>query len=593
MCSMRNALQGETKSQVIDIIVDFHLQWLHIVNEVEHFAMRINELPRDEIYEAISFTIDATNARLHYFQKYMDKYKPTLSNEYQFNINSEIELLQAMHIDISHILHEKLKCFRTFDSDDEFKYKVKSVTEEFLDWIDSVTDSMAVELTKYVNPNVRLNEDLAKTLQHIINELNISKNATTERMLKNLKLKGRELASMIRTTQNHNLEIGKIYKKINELESQIYNLNLEPTNPARLALEQKKDYLEKRLQNLESEKTSLKELQNLADVHLECVPEDDLCICEDFYTFRIFNHDLPQEKREHLVTELCYVWDLAVFGERSHKSIISILSAADIREEYTDELGTYYIDEHSRKIYKIPDDETLYQLNEVGELVPLTDDGNHVYFYDECGRYFIDSTRQRVYKAYATASEYMLDSSGILLKVKEERDGVVYLYDNYGRYYINDEGKHIYREDDTASEYENDGFGNLVRIRSHLDMFELCPDDAKVTDEFKYLKLNVGKALRECIAEVILHQPADPIKYLAARLVKYRENIEMREKRAQEAECLNVEREIKIAEERAEAERLARELTVISHGGSEVTLDSNLVNYTSMHPESAGASTTF
>ncbi|XP_045498219.1 uncharacterized protein LOC123696202 [Colias croceus] len=588
MCAMRSALQEETKSQIIDIIVDFHLNWLHVVNEIENYTKRLNDLPREEIYQAISYTIDAMGYRLNYYQKYMNKYKPTLSNELQANLIAEMEIVDEMHKEITKILLDQLKCFRNFSGDEEFRVKVSSALEDLLNWIDKITDGLAMDLSKYININVpHLSGDLTKTLQQIVDDLHTSKSPSAQKMLENLRDKGKELGAMIRCTATHDLEICKVYEKVNILEDRIQRLEAEPTSAARMALIHKKEYLENRLNDLETLKTTLKQMQQLTDVHLESVTDNELCVCEDFYQFRIFNHDLQPEDREHLVTELCYLWDIAVFGERSHKSIISILSAADIKEEYTDELGTFYIDQHSRKIYKLPDDEIHYQPNERGELVPLSDDSEHVYFYDECGRYFVDpKTRQRVYKAHATASEYMMDSSGILLKVKEERDGVIYYYDNYGRYYINSDGKHIYRDEDTVSEYENDGFGNLVRIRSHLDMFDLCPGDANVTEDFKYLKLNVGKALQVCIADVILHQPADPIKYLSARLIKYRENIEIREKRAREKEELDVEREIRIAEERAEVERAAKEAAaLLSQGGSEATYDSNLYKYNSMHPD--------
>ncbi|XP_045483924.1 uncharacterized protein LOC123689129 [Pieris rapae] len=589
LCSLRSALQGESNSQILDIIVDFHLNWLHAINEIDQFSKRLNDLPREEIFQAISYTIDSLGFRLNYYQKYMNKWKPSLSNDLQANLNAEIEIVEEMHTEITKVLLDKLKCFRSYSCDIEFKVKVSSAVEELLNWIDKITDSLAFELSKYINIHVpHLSGDLTKTLQQIIDDLHSSNSESAQRMLEHLKKKGKELGAMIRSTTSHDLEICKVIEKINILEDRISRLELEPTSAARMALENKRDYLEKRLSMLDNLKTTLKSMQQLTEVHLESVPDDELCVCKDFYEFRIFNHDLQPEDREHLVTELCYLWDLAVFGERSHKSIISILSAADIKEEYTDELGTFYIDEHSRKIYKLPDDNILYQPNERNELVPLSDDAEHVFFYDECGRYFRDpKTRQRVYKAYQTASEYMMDSTGILLKVKEERDGITYYYDNCGRYYINSEEKHIYRDEDSVSEYENDGFGNLVRIRSHADMFELCPSDANVTEDFKYLKLNVGKALRECIADVLLHQPADPIEYLSTRLVTYRKNIELREKRACEKEELDIEREIRIAEERAEAERAAREAALQTQGGSEASYDSNLYKYASMHPDDA------
>ncbi|XP_047533387.1 uncharacterized protein LOC125068327 [Vanessa atalanta] len=591
MCSMRSALQGGSKTEIIDIIVDFHIHWIYTIKELDQFSKRVfNDLTREEVYQAVSFTIDAMTHRLKYYQRYMLKHRPSLSNESQANLLTDIEIVEEMHKEVTRVLLNKLKCFRSFDSDDEFKIKIRDTLEELYLWIDKITDELAYQLTKYIN--VTHTEDLTKALQQIVEDLKRSKSPSVQRLLENLK--GKEFSTMIRTIAVHYLEISKVLEKINSLEDHISKLQSDPTSAALMALQHKKDYLERRLASLDNLKTTLKKFAETTDFQFDDLNYDEICSCEDFYQLRIFNHALPPEERERLVTELCYVWDLAVFGERSHKSIISILSAADVKEEFNDDLGTFFIDEHSRKIYRLPDDETLYQPNEHSVLVPLKDDEQHIYFYDECGRYFIDQkTRQRIYKAHDTASEYMMDSSGILLKIKEERDGIIYYYDNYGRYYINSDGKHIYREVDSVSEYENDGLGNLVRIKSCLDILKPCPDDVPVTEDFKYLKTAVGTALRQCITDVILFQPDDPIKYLSSRLIKYRENMELKERRAREKEELDVEREIRISEERAAEERAAMAAALLVEGGSEASYDSNLIKYSPMHPDdtvSVGAS---
>lgn len=587
MCTLRLALETDAKDKMIDTIVDFHLQWLHAVNEIDNFKKIVNEISREDIYQAVSYTIDALTTRMKYFQRYMENNRSGLSNSDQAYLNAELEIVEEMNKDVTHALLEKLKCFRNFVGDQEFRVKVDEAIDELLHWLDKICDSLCNKISKYVNLNVpHLNSDLTKTLKQIVDELHTSQTPSAIKMLDDLKDKGRAISSMIRCTAAHSLEISKVVEKISILDDRIRRLEAEPTSAAVMALTHKKEYLEKRLFSLENLKTTLKSLHNNTDIQLEDVAEEELCVCEDFFQFRIFNHSLPLVERERLITKLCYLWDLAILGERdSRKSIISILSAADIKEEFTDDLGKFYIDEYSRKIYKIPDDEALYQPNELNELVPLSDD-DHVYFYDGCGRYFNDSkTRQRVYKAHETASEYLMDSTGVLLKVKEERDGVIYYYDSYGRYFINSDGKHIYREADAGSEYENDGLGNLVRIRSHPDIFTLCSGDANVTEDFKYLKQTIGTALRVSIADCIIHQPADPVKYLSTRLIKYRENMEIKEKRATEKAELDVEREIIQAEERAAAEKAAMEAALLTQGGSEASYDSNILKYTSMHPD--------
>lgn len=586
LCKLRTALVNEDKEQVLNAIVDYHLQWLYAVNELENFKKVIDEFSREQMYQEIIFSIDALCLRFKYFQRYMEKYRSSLSNDDQAYLNAELEIVDDMHKENTNELQEKLKCFKAHVGDLEFKIKVKDVTEDLMNWLDKIHDSLSTQLCKYVSIKVtQLDCDLARTLKQIVDEFSSSNSPSALKIIDDMKKKGSEMSSMIRSTAAHNLEISKVIEKIYNLEDRIKRLEDEPTSAAVMALTHKKDYLERRLASLENLKTTIKSLHKMTDVELEA-GDEEICSCEDFYKFRIFNHILPAPEREKLVTQLCYLFDLAIFGERSsRKSIISILSAADTKEEFSDDLGTFYIDEHSRKIYKLPNDENLYQPNEMNVLVQVSDDPDHVYFYDQCGRYYLDfKTRQRVYKAHASASEYMMDTTGVLLKIKEVRDGVTYYYDNCGRYFVNAAGNHIYREVDSASEYENDGLGNLVRIRSLSDIFQLCPGDANVTEDFNYLKQTVGTALRFSIAQCILYQPADPIKYLSFCLVKFRENIEIKERRATEKEQLMAEREIVAAEERAVLERATMEATLLTHVGSEASYDSNVLYYTTMPP---------
>lgn len=584
MCNFRRALENNSKKDIIDIIVDIHLQWLHIVNEIENYKKIVNEITKEDVSQAISYTIDAIAARFKYYQRYMNSYKSSLSNADQPNLLADLEIVEEMHKEVTQALLDKLTCFRNFTGQQEFLIKLNDSIDELLQWFDKINDSVVNKVSKYVNLHLpHLQSDLTKILHEIVDDLHTSKSPSAQKLLNEMKEKGKELGTMTRCTAGHALEISKVVEKIHVLDDRILRLQSEPTSAALSALAHKKEYLERRLTSLEKLKTTLKNLQNAADFDLDAVEGKEICVCEDFFKLRIFNHLLPSEEREKLCTKLCSLWNLAIFGEHADgtdKSIISILSAAELKEEYEDELGTFFIDEYSRKVYKLPEDETLYQPNEHNVLVPLADDPEHVYFYDACGRYYTDTrSRQRVYKACGTESEYMMDSSGILLKIKEVCDGTTFYYDNYGRYYENSEGKRIYKDIDTLSEYENDGLGNLVRIRSRMDVFEPCPDDAHVTEDFKYLKQNVGAALKICIADCILQQPADPIKYLANRLVKYRENLEIQETRSREKDELLMEREIVAAEERAAAESAAREAAMMMQGGSEASFDSNLAKY--------------
>lgn len=590
LCGIREAIHNENKNQVMELIMDYHLQWLHAVTEIEHFKKSVERdlVSRTAMSDIVRFTMDALSNRIRIFHRFMDSNRHILRPDDQANLQHDLEIIEEMHTDVTQVLSEKMKSLKRNITESDYKKQVNEAIDQLLQWLDKINDGLSMKLSKYINVYVpQLTGDLTKTLQQIVDEMKTDKSESALKMLDDLRKKGSEIGSMIRVTVDRSLEMSKVYNKIVTLDDRIKRLEaLDEDKPsaALLALKTKKEYFEQRLESLENLKTNLRSLMKITSVSVEDVAEEELCVCPDFFQLRIFNHCLPLENRERLVTELCSLWDKAVFGEGhdSDKSVISILSAAEVKEEFTDELGQFYVDEYSRKIYKLPDDDTLYQPNEHNQLVPVSDDADHVYYFDECGRYFFDSSRQRVYKAHATASEYMMDSTGVLLKVKEVREGVTYHYDSYGRYYINKDGKHIYRDPDATSEYENDGLGNLVRIRSHLDLLDPCPGDAHVTEDFRYLKETVGQALRQCIGQVLLHQPNDPIKYLSACLVNYRENIELRDRRARESEELKAERANMAEEERAAAEKAALEAALLMQGGSEASFDSNLVKYTTI-----------
>lgn len=580
LCKIRTAIAEKvSKEDIMDIVVDFHLQWLRSVNDLELFRKRIYDITREEMLQAISFTIDAMGKRLKYFQKYVENQRPLLTSEEWRNLQVDVEIMEDMNKEVTYFLLDKLKCFRCYTGDAEFQVKFIEVVDELLNWMDKINDRLTIQFTTILKgDNFQLALDLTKMLKDIIDEVPNSTDEKIQKMLKELTHNGQNLINMVRSAAGGNLEIRKILEKIASLDVRIKILR-DQNSSAVMGLENKKKNLEERLASLENIKSTLQQIN--IDQRKADTSDDESCTCPLELEARIFNHLLPVAERQRLVTDLCYLWDKAVFGQKRHKSIISILSATDAKEEFTDEVGTFYVDVYGRKIYKQPNDENLYQQNEENKLVPVKDDEEHIYHYDRCGRYFIDkNTNVRIYKAHATASEYMMGSNGVLLKMKEERDGVTYYYDSYGRYYVDDDGKHIYRESDSFSEYECDGFGNLVRIRTDFELFTSCPDDVQVSEDTKYLKETVAPALRKCIAECILYHPTDPIKYLSDCLVKYRSNMELKDERAKYKEQLMFEREIRLAEERAAAELAARE--AIQSGGSEASYDSNLINYSTL-----------
>ncbi|XP_048478320.1 uncharacterized protein LOC125488837 [Plutella xylostella] len=596
LCEIRKALlENASLNEVSDIIVESHIQWLHAVKDIENVKNNEN-LKRDDVYTAIEYTLNALCSRLKYLQRYVDKYRPYLSNEQQEDMRIELEIIHNMHDDAVICLSEKLKCFKSFIGDVEFEWKTIDQINQLLEWLDEINDASSMVTTKYFTsylPN--LNENLTKTLQRVVEDFIKKDSPSSHDMLKDLNRYRKQLGSLVRYVAEHSREMYKITALIKTVEKQLSEFGDETPkhSPVLKQVLHKKKYLEERLEHLEKIKTTIEDLHSIQKIPSfeGILDKRDLCMCEDFYQLRIFNHSLPPVERQRLVTELCHLWNVALYGVKKNKSFISIFNEADANQEFEDELGRFYVDAHSRKIYVIPDLDEKFQQNENNELVPLSDDANHVYFYDSCGRYYIDElSRRRIYKALETESEYMMNTNGELSKVKEVRDGTMFYFDTLGRYYINDEGQHIYRDEDSLTEYECDDFGNLVRICSRPNFLNVCPEEINATKESKYLQETVGKALSTCITDVILHQPEDPIKYLAEALFKYRENIERKEICGREKEALMVEREIRAAEDRAEAERKALELAMTDHEGSEATdLDSNMLRYKTMESTVIGS----
>lgn len=53
-------------------------------------------------------------------------------------------------------------------------------------------------------------------------------------------------------------------------------------------------------------------------------------------------------------------------------------------------------------------------------------------------------------------------------------------------------------------------------------------------EENKYLKREVGDALKKCIAKVVVHQPIDPVAYLADLLTKHSNSIKAHKNRVKD-----------------------------------------------------------
>ncbi|KAG6442733.1 hypothetical protein O3G_MSEX002451 [Manduca sexta] len=537
LIEMRTALlQQAAPARVADIINNFHVGWLQAVQDIEKNKKRVKDTPRDIFLKAIEFTRECMNNRHKNFQKFIDQLQLNMTTEEITLIQTDLAIIGDLRDIVNATLIEKLKYLRNLADSTEFCSKINDEIEELLNWLDRLNDHLAIQFCKVLNLRVpQFSSDLTKTLQDIVDEVAESTDPKSQKLASEIMSKGKILGSIVRIDSVNDLEIRKVIEKIKILENRIDRLKNENSS-ALMALQHKTLYLEERLQSLENLKESLNNLRNQ-----NRRTYGDLTLSQS-NEYQIFNHILPHNERCRLVEQLVKLWDAAIAPGCDRKSIISILSAADIKEVFSDDIGHFTVDKYGRKLYTQSNDTKLYQLNEKNELVPMRDDDKHVFFYDECGRYYINDLRQRIYKADGSASEYVLQKAGVLVKVREEIDGNEYFYDELGRYYFNGFGKRIYHEENSDTEYEHDGLGNLVKIRDELPFYNTCPREPMVMEEMKYLKHAIGVALKKCLAEVVLHQPPDPVLYLAECLEKYRTNVETKQRRSVEEKEMRAER---------------------------------------------------
>lgn len=569
LIDIRSALiRNVAADEIAEIINSFHLDWLRAVREVEQFKKRAKDTPREVIQNAIDFTIKCVHTRYASYKAFLSNLKLKISIEDQLIIQADLEIIRDMKESVISVLQEKHTCFKYNADQTEYLVKLNYEIDELLNWLDRLTDGLALQFCKVVKVYTpQLARELSKTLIQVIDEVAAANSPRLRKSAMKIDSKGKLLSSMLRINASHELEQTKVIEKIKELEDRIERTK-DDNSSGVLGLQHKVIYLEERLQSLQNLQTSLNALRM----------EQNKEICEDDMSsnteLRMFNHNLPALDRGRLVERLIKLWDNALTGDETGKSIISILSAADMNQVYTDDIGQFTVDQYGRKIYS-SGSTTQYQLNEKNQLVEVNDDSEHVYYYDDCGRYYLSESRTRIYKDHDSASEYELCTNGRLLKLKETIDGIEYRFDTHGRYFIDEEGKRIYCSLETGERYEQDGFGNLVRIHSKQLISKPCPDEPLTVPENKYLQRVVGDALKKCIAKVVLHQPADPIGFLADSLEKYCQHIAQREKR------LNDEKEL-AAERRNQEGQVSAPLQSYVTEEEEMTrssIESNFQNY--------------
>lgn len=500
-CSVR----GGEPDRVADLVTSFHHDWLKATKDLPAYRLHLRDKPRHIIYEAIEQTIASARNRYPRFKVYIENLLDYVSEADRGIIEADVKVIEDMHENVVSVLQEKRAQLQNLADHEEFINKIEFEIDELLNWLDRIYDNLSVQICKIINLDVTFIKDLTKTLNEILAEVSISDEDETIKNISEMEDKGVALKSTIRTNSTCDLEITTVLNKIKVLEERIARLR-DNSSAAVTALQHKKIYLEGYLRELQQLKTSMHKLQLASSLSNKIVsPIVSITDAQrDNKDVQIFNHLLPEVQRYRLVDKLINLWRVAIYGQRRRKSVITILSAGDIREQFSDDHG---LDRLGRKLVNNPGSSSVHQINEKGD--------RRVYFYDELS-----------HKVDRNSSEYFLNDT-------------TYCYDDLGGY-LNDN----YEQKDMIF----DSFHNLVFKRNvGYEPMSECAPLSLLTEASQYLKQTVSKALKECLVDVILHTPQDPIIYLAERLEKYRQNIQLTEKSTEEKQTLSAARKQMIA----------------------------------------------
>ncbi|KAI5636316.1 hypothetical protein NE865_10982 [Phthorimaea operculella] len=313
----------------------------------------------------------------------------------------------------------------------------------------------------------------------------------------------REMIEDVATKPDEDYRIEVIRGKIKDIEDRAKRLKNKDSS-AVSALKHKTMYYKDRLKSIENLRTSLVYLRNKSDSGKQ-------------ETLHIFEHLLPPQLRCRLVEKLLKAWFNAIAGPvPEDTNIISILSVTDMKAMFNDGVGT--IDKYEGKIC-VQNDASCIQLEAQNKHAEVCDDDKHVYFYDDCGLYYCNELNERI---DATDNEDCY------------KEASRYLHDNLTPYSLSEKG------------INGVSMGNLVRSES--EEYVECPRQPAVSESSDYLKRVVGTALRKCIAQVVLHQPEDPVKFLAQSLEDYQISERRREARRAEERALAAEREARMCD---------------------------------------------
>lgn len=426
------------------------------------------------------------------------------------------------------------------------------------------TDSLATKrrVSKF---NIEMKVQVAKSQMRSISELELSivnmqtqiddlkdaQSKATETLNKKKGDMSTIILELVRLNSLADILSNEVGKKIKKLQDELEQ-NMKDSNMSEAEKKQKMDDIKKQMASVKAEhdsdiellETHKTDLNQRFKESLKGQPDSELVLIEDkVKAMQPRLSDISVEIKENG----------AVSGkDQEVKTILSTNALQEKSDEVaqvksptcliSDENGDYYLDDNGNKVY-------------------LTQ-----FFTDEIGRYYLDADGNRVYKANAYAAEYrMID--GKLVKVKDEltllmdelgdyfldADGnkvyvQMYEWDEVGRYYIDANGNRVYKSDPYGAEYQIiDGVLTMTK-ESTLERDSSEDLIAAPKSQFEYVKEHLGKALRRALAATIVHQPNDPINFIANHLLKQRH-----------AELSDVVRQIEEQTIRDERDRVVQE----------------------------------
>ncbi|XP_063831569.1 uncharacterized protein LOC135080775 isoform X1 [Ostrinia nubilalis] len=180
---------------------------------------------------------------------------------------------------------------------------------------------------------------------------------------------------------------------------------------------------------------------------------------------------------------------------------------------YTDNIGSYYVDEYNHQVYVFDYGMGIYHLNCEGDFREVSD--KDVHYFDTRGRYVLDSEGQKVYQCAPCTSTYKLCSSDLLKKTTKDC-GHSEKMNKKCRMTIKDP-----RSGEILPDVEN------VDIKSSLD-----------SEVVRYLWDSFGHVLPFALHDVGRDRTKNPIQHLAHKLLyhKYNKTISELEKKKKEAQ---------------------------------------------------------